>query len=172
MGTPLLLPPALRGGAPQPLETILRPLLERAAATANLQGRTWQAPASLPSWQGDGSAIAEIVANLLENAFRYSRSGGAIGLLCQPDEQLMRLSIWDSGPPIPEAERVRIFAKGVRGSSGAQLEGSGLGLALARDLARNLGGELELVVPASRLDPALPREGNAFQLSLPLRPER
>ena len=172
MGTPLLLPPALRGGAPQALETILRPLLERAAATANLQGRTWQAPADLPNWQGDGSAIAEIVANLLENAFRYSRSGGAIGLLCQPDDRLMRLSIWDSGPPIPEAERERIFAKGVRGSNGAQLEGSGLGLALARDLARNLGGELELVVPASGLDPALPAEGNAFRLSLPLMPER
>lgn len=168
--TPLLLPPALGGGPAQPLETILRPLLERAAATAHLQGRPWQAPEALPAWQGDGTAIAEIVANLLENAFRYSQSSGAIGLLCQPDAALMRLAIWDSGPPIPSAERERIFAKGVRGSSGAQLEGSGLGLALARDLARNLGGELELVVPASQLDPALPDTGNAFQLSLPLAP--
>ena len=167
---PLLLPPALGAGPPQPLETILRPLLERAAATANLQGRPWQAPEALPAWQGDGNSIAEIVANLLENAFRYSQSGGAIGLLCQFDGTLMQLVIWDSGPPIPEAERERIFAKGVRGSSSAQLEGSGLGLALARDLARNLGGELELVVPASRLDPALPDTGNAFRLSLPLVP--
>ncbi len=171
-GTPLLLPPALRAGTLQTLDTILQPLLERAAATANLQGRPWQGPASLPDWQGDGSAIAEIVANLLENAFRYSRSGGAIGLRCQAETEPMRLAVWDSGPPIPEAERERIFAKGVRGSSGAQLEGSGLGLALARDLARNLGGELELVVPASRLDPDLPDQGNAFQLSLPLTPER
>ena len=169
-GTPLLLPPALQGGTPQTLDAILRPLLERAAATANLQGRPWQAPVTLPDWEGDGSAIAEIVANLLENAFRYSRIGGAIGLLCQPDAACMRLSVWDSGPPIPESERERIFAKGVRGSSGAQLEGSGLGLALARDLARNLGGELELVVPARRLDPGLPESGNAFRLSLPLAP--
>ena len=78
-GTRLLLPPALSQSEPQSLEQILRPLLERATATANLQGRPWQAPTALPDWQGDGNAIGEIVANLLENAFRYSRSGGAIG---------------------------------------------------------------------------------------------
>ena len=106
------------------------------------------------------------MANLLENAFRYSRSGGAIGLHCHCSERL-ELSSWDSGPAVPLEEREQIFAKGVRGSSGAALPGSGLGLALARDLARSLGGELELVVPASSLDPRLPAAGNAFRLSLP-----
>ncbi|MEY3750539.1 MAG: hypothetical protein RLZZ11_769 [Cyanobacteriota bacterium] len=161
-----LLPPALSGEPQQPLSVILTPLLERAAATANLQGRPWSAPGSLPAWQGDAGPIAEIVANLLENAFRYSRSGGAIGLHTQLGPQL-ELTIWDSGPAIPAAERNRIFDKGVRGSSGAQLEGSGLGLALARELARSLGGELELLIPASQIDPTLPAEGNAFRLSLP-----
>lgn len=165
----LLLPPALSQGEPQALEQILRPLLERAAATANLQGRPWQAPATLPPWRGDGSAVSEIVANLLENAFRYSRSGGAIGLHCHV-HSCLELSIWDSGPAIPAEEREKIFAKGVRGASGAQLPGSGLGLALARDLARNLGGELDLVVPASALDSQLPSAGNAFRLRLPLQP--
>ena len=164
---PLLLPPSLSQGEPQSLEQILPPLLERAAATANLQGRVWEAPAALPPWQGDGSALSEIVANLLENAFRYSRSGGAIGLHCGISDCLT-LSVWDSGPVIPTEERERIFSKGVRGSSGAQLEGSGLGLALARDLARSLGGELELVVPASAVDARLPAGGNAFRLRLPL----
>jgi signal transduction histidine kinase len=164
---PLLLPPSLSQGEPQALEQILRPLLERAAATAHLQGRRWEAPDALPPWQGDGSALSEIVANLLENAFRYSRSGGAIGLHCGVDDAL-ELSIWDSGPVIPSEERERIFAKGERGSSGAQLDGSGLGLALARDLARSLGGELELVVPASTVDARLPAGGNAFRLRLPL----
>ena len=164
---PLLLPAGLSQGDSQTLEQILQPLLERAAATANLQGRRWEAPSVLPAWHGDASALGEIVANLLENAFRYSRSGGAIGLHCQANEQL-ELSIWDSGPLIPSEEREQIFAKGVRGSNGAALPGSGLGLALARDLARDLGGDLELVVPASRLDPELPAEGNAFVLRLPL----
>ena len=52
--------------------------------------------------------------------------------------------------------------------AGLILKGSGLGLALARDLARSLGGELELVVPARQLDPQLPSTGNAFVISLPL----
>ena len=161
-----LLPPALQSGQQLPLNQILMPLLERAAATANLQNRPWSTPTALPTCLGDARAIAEIVANLLENAFRYSRSGGAIGLHTQLGSQL-DLTIWDSGPAIPAEERASIFEKGVRGSSGAQLEGSGLGLALARDLARSLGGELELLVPASAVDPALPPEGNAFRLRLP-----
>ena len=40
-------------------------------------------------------------------------------------------------------------------------------LALARDLARRLGGDLELVVPPQAIDPALPDQGNAFRLTLP-----
>jgi len=166
---PLLLPPALNQGETQTLEQILRPLLDRAAATANLQGRPWQAPTELPAWQGDGSALSEIVANLLENAFRYSRSGGGIGVHLSQNERL-ELSVWDSGPPIPADERERIFTKGVRGSSSSKLQGSGLGLTLARDLAQSLGGDLELVVPADAIDPQLPADGNAFRLSLPLQP--
>ena len=169
---PLLLPPALNSAAPEQLRQVLEPLLQRAAATAQLQGRPWHPPSSAPSWRGDGSAVTEIVANLLENAFRYSRSGGAIGVHCQQRsaEGPLQLSIWDSGPAIAPAEREAIFAKGVRGSSGAPLPGSGLGLALARELAQSLGGNLQLIVPPAALDPsdpALPAEGNAFQLSLP-----
>ena len=169
---PLLLPPALNGAEPEPLQPVLEPLLQRAAATAQLQGRSWHPPRRAPQWRGDGSSVSEIVANLLENAFRYSRSGGAIGVHCQQSSAAgpLQLSVWDSGPAIAPQEREAIFAKGVRGSSGAPLPGSGLGLALARELAENLGGSLVLIVPPAALDPAdpeLPAEGNAFQLSLP-----
>jgi len=55
----------------------------------------------------------------------------------------------------------------VRGSTGQALAGSGLGLALARDLAESVGGRLELIVPASRIDPSLSEAGNGFRLTLP-----
>ena len=168
--TPLLLPPALSGAAPQSLPEFLGPLLERAAATATLQGRPWHAPTSCPAWMGDGAAVSEILANLLENAFRYSRPGGAIGLHAAAMAGAVSLTVWDSGPDIPAPERERVFLRGERGSSGEHLPGTGLGLALGRELARSLGGELELLVPPQALDPAdpqLPASGNAFRLRLP-----
>ena len=112
--------------------------------------------------------MAEIVANLLENAFRYSAPQGPVGLhLDQDPHGGLSLTVWDGGPEIPVGERERIFERGQRGSTGLHLSGTGLGLALARDLARGLGGELELIVPPQRVAQDLPAEGNAFQLSLP-----
>jgi signal transduction histidine kinase len=112
--------------------------------------------------------VAEILANLLENAFRYSRQGVAVGLHCCGDHLGgWQLTVWDGGSPIPEAERQLIFERGIRGSQGADLPGTGLGLALARDLARSLGGELELLIPPAAAAPELPAAGNAFRLRLP-----
>jgi signal transduction histidine kinase len=171
--TPLLLPPGLGGAADQSLSDILAPLLERAAATAALQGRPWQPPAEVPQWRGDGAAVSEIVANLLENAFRYGAPGAAIGIHVMQSAEAIDLSVWDGGGEIPTEERQRIFERGERGSGGSHLPGTGLGLALGRSLARNLGGELELLVPPQALapgDPVLPAHGNAFRLRLPLNP--
>jgi signal transduction histidine kinase len=165
---PLLLPPLLSGPGGLPLAGLLEPLLQRAAATATLQGREWHGPPTLPAWSGDSGAVAEILANLLENAFAYSPAGTAIGLVCRAREAGgWDLCVWDAGPAIPEAERKRIFERGERGSTGAARAGTGLGLALARDLAEALGGQLELLIPPAALDPALPAQGNAFCLSLP-----
>ncbi len=111
--TPLLLPPSLGGGRQQPLDALLPPLLERAAATAALQSRAWHPPAQLPCWRGDAGSVAEILANLLENAFRYSRAGTAVGLHVAPSAAGgWELTVWDGGEPIAAAERGRIFAAG------------------------------------------------------------
>ncbi|MFM8524295.1 MAG: sensor histidine kinase [Cyanobacteriota bacterium] len=166
----LLLPPSLNSHHPESLDTVLRPLLDRAAATASLQGRLWQAPNHLPAWWGDAGSVAEIIANLLENAFRYSRAGAAVGLWIVPGDRDRGpgLCLWDGGETIETDEREAIFEPGRRGRSGMGLAGTGLGLALARDLARSLGGDLQLVIPPCRLSPELPPDGNAFMLQLPL----
>lgn len=164
---PLLLPP-LGSHGQLALAPALEPLLGRAAATAALQGRLWQQPEALPPWHGDAGSVAEILANLLENAFRYSPAGSPVGLHCNSKtDGSWQLTLWDGGRAIEAGEREAIFERGVRGSSGAAVPGTGLGLALARDLARHLGGELELICPPATIDPALPSTGNAFQLTLP-----
>lgn len=164
---PLLLPPLLSGPDGEDLEELLAPLLQRARATASLQGRPWRGPAALPPWRGDGGAVAEILANLLENAFRYSAPESPVGLHCDIRASGPSLTVWDGGLPIPEDERERIFQRGVRGRASQGLPGTGLGLALAQDLARHLGGNLELVSPPAAVDPLLPSQGNAFRLTLP-----
>jgi hypothetical protein len=124
----------------------------------------------MPQWFGDSDAVAEIVANLLENAFRYCPLGAPIGLEvghAPGDAERPRLIIWDGGTPIAAAEREAIFERGTRGAQAAGTAGTGLGLTLARALARSLGGDLTLHIPPQELDPALPGNGNAFCLQLP-----
>ena len=165
---PLLLPPALAADQDEPLKPRLQSLLARAAATASLQGRGWCPPEVLPEVRLPAASVAEILANLLENAFRYSDASGELGLWCLQHEGMLRLAVWDSGPPIAPEERERIFQRGERGQRGAGLSGTGLGLALARDQAEACGGRLDLVVPASQLAPELAGSGNAFVLTVPV----
>ena len=166
--TPLLLPPVPSNAPDLTIADLLSPLVERAAATAALQGRLWQEPKQWPNWThrprpAADAVTAEIVANLLDNAFRYSPNGCDLGLHLHDHG----VCVWDAGPPIPAEERKRIFLKGVRGSTSRERAGSGLGLALAQSLAQQLGGHLELLCSPAELDPSLPTHGNAFLLSLP-----
>jgi len=162
----LLLPPLLPTEASISVKTLIEPLIERAKARSNLQGRKWCSPSQWPTWMESRSisegVIAEIVANLLENAFRYSPPNASIGIEVSEDG----ICIWDEGTPINEGEREKIFEKGFRGESGSKMSGSGIGLALARDLARQVGGDLRLVVDPSQFKNSLPESGNAFVFNL------
>jgi signal transduction histidine kinase len=92
--------------------------------------------------RGDPRLLRRLVRNLLENAARYgappvevevARAGGRA-----------RLSVRDAGPGIPPAERERIFEPFQRGRTNTAATGSGLGLALVRQIARRHGGEAML----------------------------
>ena len=128
---PLLLPPVLAPQQPRLLSDCLEPLLARAAATAKLQGRRWHPPGPAPEVPVPASTVGEILANLLENAFRYSDPGGDLGLWIGSGPDQLQLAVWDSGPLIDVDERERIFQRGERGRHGAKLSGTGLGLALS-----------------------------------------
>ncbi len=86
-----------------------------------------------------------IVQNLLENARKYNRTDGRIRVTARPDGQdSALLTIGNTGPPIPLATQEHIFERFHRGTAGENVPGHGLGLNLARELARIHGGDLRL----------------------------
>lgn len=111
--------------------------------------------------RADATRLSQIVSNLLDNARRYTPPGGAITVDLRADDDAAEVTITDTGPGIPEEERDRVFERLVRLDAGRARDhgGAGLGLAIARALARAHGGELV----------CLPHEGGArFRLCLPI----
>ena len=86
-----------------------------------------------------------IVRNLLENSRKYNRPGGRIQVTAIREDQEVVLSIGNTGRGIPATAREHIFERFHRGSAGENVPGHGLGLNLARELARLHGGDVRLV---------------------------
>jgi signal transduction histidine kinase len=95
--------------------------------------------------QGESRYTAIILQNLLENARKYNRPGGRIRVTAHRDEESVYLAIGNTGSTIAPAAQARIFERFHRGAMGENIPGYGLGLNLARELARLHDGELRLV---------------------------
>jgi len=93
---------------------------------------------------GDELALTQLVANLLDNAAHAAASAGRVAVALRSDGDRVEMVFSDTGPGIPEAERERIFERFVRlePSIRGHAAGSGLGLPIARSIARAHGGDL------------------------------
>src|SRR5437016_1023743 len=94
---------------------------------------------------GEKRYTSLIVQNLLENARKYNRPGGRIRVTAQTEKAEVLLNIGNSGRPIDSSAQQHIFERFHRGSVRSPVSGHGLGLNLARQLARLHGGEIRLV---------------------------
>ena len=94
---------------------------------------------------GEKRYASIIVQNLLENSRKYNRSGGRIRVSAREAGAWVLLTIGNTGRVIPEANQEHIFERFHRGAVGENVPGHGLGLNLARELARLHGGDLRLV---------------------------
>lgn len=94
--------------------------------------------------RGDPEKTAEILAALLDNALRHTPPGGGVTLSGGVKDGLAEAVVSDTGPGIPPEHLARVFERFYRGSDGRTREsgGTGLGLTIARDLARAQGGDL------------------------------
>jgi signal transduction histidine kinase len=119
-------------------ETDLCPLLrdapDRAALSAKNRQVTLEArfPNKLPAIVIDAEKMERVLANLIDNAIKYTPAGGTITLNAQAEDDGLVISVTDSGPGIPAEDRERIFKRFAQGqpSEGGQRQRRGFGLGL------------------------------------------
>jgi signal transduction histidine kinase len=146
-----LLPSSTEQLHPVDLSQILEPLLNtvQAIATERNIELVNHLPAIIPSVVGDLAALREIFNNLLDNALKYTTSGGKVQLeLEMSREKMLGIAIKDTGAGIPCEDQERIFERHYRGiQAQGNISGTGLGLAIAHELITKMRGEIELISP-------------------------
>lgn len=106
----------------------------------------------------DPAHAEQMLENLLSNAFKYAPAGSPVSICVHGDRQNLFCDVHNEGDPIPEEERDLIFNRNYRGANSTGSAGTGLGLFMARTLARMQGGDLTLQ-PAG--------DGVTFRMILP-----
>ena len=124
------------------VEPVIRGLvrvMERVRADRHLEFVVLPDPAN-PAFRGEEQDLQEMLGNLIDNASKWARS--RIEIQVKDESGKLRVNIDDDGKGIAEAERDRVFKRGVRADE--LVPGTGLGLAITADLARMYGGDLVL----------------------------
>lgn len=119
----------------------------------------------LTTLQIEGSAVfdpkwtEEAVCNLLDNAIKYTPSGGTVTVEIKNYELFSAIRVSDTGPGISEGEQAKIFGQFYRAPGAYQAEGVGIGLYLTRQIAEKQGGYVKVE--------STPGKGSTFSLYIP-----
>lgn len=116
-----------------------------------LSGKDYEVEVEIPEKtvyvQGNGDAIRRILNNLISNSLRYGSEGRYLGIFLHEDEKQVYIDVTDRGRGIEKdfAEHIfdRLFT--MEDSRNRDIQGNGLGLTIARSLARQMGGDVTLV---------------------------
>ena len=110
----------------------------------------------------DRQRCRQVLLNLLSNAVKYNYDGGAVQIRCEPvDAHTLRISVADTGPGIDPARRQRLFDPFDRlGAETTGVEGTGLGLALTRQLVEHMAGVIGVNTASGH--------GSTFWVDLPI----
>lgn len=146
-----------------PRTEALAPMVERAAA--QYAPKAAEKGLTLTVQTLDGQAVfdpkwtEEAVCNLLDNAVKYTPSGGTVSIEIRNFELFSAIRFFDTGPGIQEAEQANIFGRFYRGSEAYQAEGVGIGLYLTRQILEQEGGYVKVK--------SAPGQGSVFSIFLP-----
>ncbi|HKP74935.1 MAG TPA: ATP-binding protein [Longimicrobiaceae bacterium] len=110
----------------------------------------------------DPDKVRQVVLNLLSNALKFTSVGGTVSVTCERVEEMVSIRVRDTGIGISAENLQQVFDPFVQvgRSLSSPTEGAGLGLAISRDLARAMDGELTA--------DSVSGEGSTFTLTLPL----
>jgi signal transduction histidine kinase len=116
----------------------------------------------VPTLLGDKQRLVVLINNLVCNAVKYTPNQGRVDVALEVTDRTILLSVTDTGIGIDAADQARVFDKFYRASNEAvqAIPGSGLGLAMAREVARSHGGHIHLQ--------SEPGKGSKFVLELPV----
>jgi signal transduction histidine kinase len=119
-------------------------------------------PPDCPQAAADRDKVIQILVNLLGNAIKFTESGGEIVVTCEATDRHVIVHVRDTGRGIEADALERIFEPFVQldRQLSRPVDGVGLGLAISRDLARGMAGELTVS--------SMPADGSTFRLLLPL----
>lgn len=109
---------------------------------------------------GDRDQIRQMVLNLVENAVKYTPSGGEVALSLRKDRSHASIAVSDTGPGIPADILPHIFERFYRGNHRSMMGGTGLGLAIADRIARSHGGSIDVESREGR--------GSTFTVNIPV----
>jgi two-component system, OmpR family, sensor histidine kinase KdpD len=144
-----------------PLSALVEDVLGRLRPLAGDRPVQVEVPDSLPPVLLDYVEIDEVLANLLENAFKYTPPGTPVRVSARVEGDRMAIEVADVGPGIPPTALPRLFDKFYRVAPGqGQPRGTGLGLAVAKGLVEAHGGIIAVQ--------SAPDRGTTFRFTLPL----
>ncbi len=150
--------------APLDLAPLLYQVADDFGPLLQLAGHRLQVevPAHLPPVSANVDQIQAAIRNLLDNAIKYTASGGVITLAAAVNDRTVRVSVIDTGPGIPPEDIPRIFDRFYRVDKARERKkgGAGLGLALVKGVAEAYGGRVEVE--------SHPGQGSRFTVVLPV----
>jgi PAS domain S-box-containing protein len=134
--------------------------LKPAALTKGLS-LTVDAPSDLPVMSGDATLLRQAIANLVDNAIKYTPAGGHVRVTVSAEPDRFRLAVADTGLGISPADQTHLFQKffRVKQRGSTQVKGSGLGLAIVKSIVERHGGRVWV---DSKLG-----KGSTFYMELP-----
>jgi two-component system sensor histidine kinase BaeS len=109
--------------------------------------------------RGDPDRLHQVLGNLLANTARYCRAGDEVTLTVRAEPETAVAEVRDTGPGIPPADLPHVFDRFWRGTAARPVPGSGLGLAVVRELVTAHGGTVQAASPSSG--------GSVFTVRLP-----